>query len=396
MLEMVNISKSFFGVQALRNVTLKASPGKVLALIGINGAGKTTLMNILGGNVKNDSGKIVLDGKEIIINNPQDAEKSGIAFIHQEPLFFLSLTVAENIFVTNLVNSNIPCFIGMKKMISMSEKYLNILGSDQIDPMSKMENISIGERQIVEIARSFVFGAKIIIFDEPTSSLSQNEKKSLFEVIDKMKAEGKIIIYISHLLDEIKEICDEYLVLRDGNMAGSGSIADVEKSDLTRMIVGKDIGISQKPLKQNQTDKKVILSVKNFQRSNVLYDISFDLIQGEILGIWGLMGSGRTELVRALLGFDKLDAGEVYLFYKDKLQKIENSKLLRYCGYVTEDRHTDGLFFGMNITRNNTSASLSKYTYRFFQFMNTKKEERDAEKYIHELNIKTPGTSTNI
>ena len=392
MLQMLNITKQFPGVKALDNVTLKADPGRILALIGINGAGKSTLMNILGGIHKQDSGTINIDENEVSFNNPKDSQRHGIAFIHQEPLFFSSMTVAENIYISKLFNSKIPGLVDKKKANEEAKKYLNLLGSCNINPRSKMEEISIGERQMVEIARALAKGANIIIFDEPTSSLSRNECESLFKVIRNLRQDGRTIIYISHFLDEIMVLCDDFMVLRDGKMSGTGHVADVQKNDLVRMIIGQDLEAMQKE-KHTNTDQKVVFKVENIESGNLLKKVSFELREGEVLGLWGLMGSGRTELVRAMFGLDRVDGGEVYLNTNNILKKVRKSKFLQECGYVTENRHSDGLFLSMNIWQNCTAANLDSYAKNMFKIMNTKKEISETQTLIDALSIKVSSAS---
>ena len=310
MLEMNHIVKQFPGVRALDDVTLKASPGKVLALIGINGAGKSTLMNVLGGILKPDEGEIIIDGRQVSLGSPKDAEKNGIAFIHQEPLFFASMSVAQNVYISNLFPGSVPFLVDNRKVEREAKKYLELLGSSDIDPHARMEDITIGARQMVEIARALAMGANIIIFDEPTSSLSMHEKRKLFEVINRLRDDGKTIIYISHFLDEITELCDDYLVLRDGKMSGAGVVTGLQKSDLVTMIIGQKPVALEKKTREQGSDE-VMLRVENIQSGNLLRGVDFELKKGEVLGIWGLMGSGRTELIRAIVGLDRTDAGTV-------------------------------------------------------------------------------------
>ena len=393
MLEMNHITKQFPGVRALDNVTLKAEPGRILALIGINGAGKSTLMNILGGILKQDEGEILIDGKSISMASPKDAEKYGIAFIHQEPLFFASMSVAQNIFIGNLFKGAVPFLTDNAKAEKEAKKYLQLLGAEDINPHAAMEDITIGARQMVEIARALAMGANIIIFDEPTSSLSLYEKNKLFSVIGKLKTEGKTIIYISHFLDEIAELCDDYLVLRDGKMSGTGVVEGLQKSDLVAMIIGqKPTAVEKKAA--NHTSAEVILKVDNIVSGNLLRGVNFELKKGEILGIWGLMGSGRTELVRAMLGLDRIDAGEVFLMENGKLTKIKKTSLLRKVGYVTESRHYDGLFLDMDITMNCTAAKLDSYCSKKAKFIDTRREAEETRELIRKLNIKVPDENT--
>lgn len=394
MLEMNHITKQFPGVLALDDVTLKAESGKVLALIGINGAGKSTLMNILGGILKQDEGDILIDGKSITLNSPKDAEKNGIAFIHQEPLFFASMSVAQNVFIGNLFQGAVSVLTDNAKAEKEAKKYLELLGANDINPHSAMEDITIGARQMVEIARALAMGANIIIFDEPTSSLSLHEKNKLFKVINRLKNEGKIIIYISHFLDEITVLCDDYLVLRDGVRSGAGVVEGLQKADLVTMIIGQKPAAAEKKAAVHWSDE-VILKVNQIISGNLLRGVSFELRKGEILGIWGLMGSGRTELVRAMLGLDRADAGEI--FFKEEggtLTKIRKNTLLKKIGYVTESRHYDGLFLNMDITNNCTAAKLDSYCSKRLKFLNVNKEAEETRELIRKLNIKVPDEKT--
>ena len=219
---MSHITKRFPGVIAVDDVSFEVKTGEIVGLVGVNGAGKSTLMNVLGGIYHPDEGEIFVDGEKADFYSPKDAERSGISFIHQELLYFESQTVAENIFISHLFKNHfLPFFVSKKKGIEETRKYLNMLGSN-INPAAKMEDISVGERQVVEIARALAMGSEIVIFDEPTSSLSLKEKENLFEVIDLLKKEGKAIIYITHFLDEVMGICDKFVVLRNGKIHGKG------------------------------------------------------------------------------------------------------------------------------------------------------------------------------
>lgn len=394
MLTMSNISKRFQGVQALDNVTMVAKEGRVLGLVGINGAGKSTLMNILGGVFKQDSGKIILNDKELSFQSPIDAYNEGIAFIHQEPQFFLSLTVAENIFISDLYMSKCPIFTDKKKMMQEASKYLAILGTD-IKPQQLLEDVAIGQRQVIEIVRALVAGANVIIFDEPTSSLSLNEKENLFKTIRRLKEEGKIIIYISHFLDEIIDICDDFLVLRDGKMVKSGFIKDTDKKGISNMIIGQELERLQKE-SVDTTTKETLLQVENVYHSNLLKGVSFELKKGEVLGIWGLMGSGRTELIRAILGLDRVPAGKSYINSGGTMKEIKKEALLRSVGYVTEGRHFDGLFLSMPVWKNITSANMDAYSSNGIKFMDDQKERNKAQDLIKLLNIKVPNPNVKV
>jgi ribose transport system ATP-binding protein len=387
-LRMAGISKRFPGVQALDDVSFEADRGRIVGLVGVNGAGKSTLMNVLGGILQPDGGDILLDGAKTVLSSPRDAERHGIAFIHQELLFFASQTVAENIFISHLFkSSSLPFFVSKSAANREAKRYLAMLGSD-ISPTARMEDLSVGERQVVEIARALATGSEIVIFDEPTSSLSLKEKEILFGVVRKLKQEGKAIIYITHFLDEVLEICDAFVVLRNGKVHGAGDIAGVTKRDIIRMIVGKDISYDKKVTRT--IAPKPALRVENIRSGSLLKDISFELNEGEILGIWGLMGSGRTELVRAILGLDRIDGGSTYLFENGAPRKIPPKALLRHCGYITESRHADGLFLSQPVWKNISVTALGRFASATLAPLDTKKEVELADRYIDLLRIMTP------
>ena len=393
-LAMLNITKSFPGVDALANVSITANSGQIMGLVGVNGAGKSTLMNILGGIYLNDSGKIVLNNKQIHLKSPNDAAKNGIAFIHQDLLYFASQTVAENIYMTDLPKNNyIPFFTSKSKVIENSKQVLDMLGSD-INPNSLMEELSTGEKQIIEIARALATGSDIVIFDEPTSSLSIKEKERLFKVVRKLKSENKIIIYISHFLNEIQELCDTYVVLRNGRLVGNGNVADETKNNIIRMIIGRDLLTSKSATKE--TSNETILEIKNLIQGNLLQGINLKLNKGEVLGLWGLMGSGRTELIRTALGLDPMESGEINLYQKGDTNQVSPKQLLKHCGYVTESRRIDGLFISEPVWKNITSGNLSHYSKGRLNLIDSKSEMQSAQNHIKNLKIKTPSHSTTI
>jgi ribose transport system ATP-binding protein len=393
-LRMSRISKAFPGVRALDDVSFEANRGEIVGLVGVNGAGKSTLMNVLGGIYHPDQGDIFIDGEKVVFHSPKDATRHGISFIHQELLFFASQTVAENIFISHLFeNPKLPIFVSKKTAIREAGKYLQMLGSD-INPAAPVETLSVGERQIVEIARALAMGSEIVIFDEPTSSLSLKEKETLFGVIRRLKAEGRAIIYITHFLDEILELCDRFIVLRNGKVHGHGDIEDVTKNDIIRMIIGRDIRYDKK-VERTVADRPV-LKVENVRSGSLLKDISFELNEGEILGLWGLMGSGRTELVRAILGLDPIDDGRTFVSDGGRLAPISPKQLLGHCGYITESRHTDGLFLTQPLWKNVSVTALQEYAATVLGFLNTRKEAETATRYINLLKIAVPASSTIV
>ena len=391
-LEMSGVTKSFPGVLALDDVSISVGRGEVLGLVGVNGAGKSTLMNILGGIYRPDSGKIRIDGNLVSFSNPVDSGVAGIAFIHQEPLYFPTLTVAENIFATRLPSSTrIPFAVDRSKTNSMARKCLAMVGSE-IQSTSRMEALSVGEIQVVEIARALSKGSDIVIFDEPTSSLSIKEKESLLAMIRKLRSEGKSIIYVSHFLDEIVEICDSYAVLRNGKLAGSGRVGHVTKTEIIEMIVGGTI--DELGGRSRREQKPPIVRVENVSVGTLLTGIGFTMHQGEILGLWGLMGSGRTELVRALLGLDPVASGEIYLYEDGEVRRINPGYLLGRAGYVTENRRSDGLFLNRSVGRNITSTTLREFARGPLMMLDGDAEAETSRKFVKRLVIKTPSHKT--
>ena len=380
-LQIKNISKVFPGVKALDNVNIEAKGGEIIGLIGVNGAGKSTLMNILGGVFPQTEGQILINGEEVHIKTPQDAEKYGIGFIHQEPVMFNYMTVAENISVSRLRGA-----INYKELNETARKYLSQMNCD-IDPRKKVIDLPIGERQMVEIARALSSGGKILLFDEPTASFTDKEKERLFEVIRDLKAKGSCIFFISHFLDEVQELTDRTIVLRDGKVVITGNTADIPRTEILRNMIGGEM--VQVDSGEAKKFDKVVLRVEDLTVGDKPSHLSFDLHEGEVLGIWGLMGAGRTETLRALYGLDKVDSGKVSVdIHGEGLHEIPISKLSQHCGYVTEARHDDGCLLPWSIWENMTAPNL--FNYKKKAFLDYKLQKDESEIYSKKLNVKTP------
>lgn len=392
-LQIKEITKTFPGVLALNKINIEAFSGEVLGLIGINGAGKSTLMNILAGVTHADSGHIMIDGKVVDINTPKKAEKSGIAFIHQEAVLFSTMSIAENMFISNLKTNKTNTFLDIKKMEDESKRYLKMLGSE-LDPKTLISDLPIGDRQIVEIARALSKGSKLILFDEPTSSLSFKEKERLFGIMRSLKENGATIIFISHFLDEIALICDRIAVLRDGTVSGSGLINQFHVDDIVKLMLG--ITINQYIPRKDKAIGEVVLEVNNLSGNKAPKDASFELKKGEILGLWGLLGSGRTELVRTLLGLDSVQKGNI--FYRDNgtMKPISGKKLLQISGFVTENRHEDGLFLSTSLWENISAASLMRFTSKLLKLLDKNNEQTVAGEMIKKLNIAAPNVHIKV
>jgi ABC-type sugar transport system ATPase subunit len=382
-LRMVNIKKSFPGVQALKEVSFDAYQGEVLALIGSNGAGKSTLMNILGGNMQADEGEIIIGGNVVKITSPSNAAELGIAFVHQEMAMLPTMSIMDTMFITNYPTHN--GFINYKETYDRCIKVLRRLGCN-FDPKTKIRNISPGSQQLVEIARALLREPRIVIFDEPTSSLTSREKEHLFKVINNLKDEGVVIIYISHLLDEVFEIGDRAVVLRNGKTVGYGCIKDLTYNEIVKMMIGSK-QISQY---YSHTSKKVgekVFQVTGLKREGVIDDICFSICSGEVVGLWGLMGSGRTEVARALVGLDPVDGGEILIRHHDKLQAVRFSDTKKWIGMITENRREEGLFLPMSVKYNMSLANLGALITSWIPFIDYKKEIEQSNKYVNRLEI---------
>ncbi len=388
-LRMEHITKEFPGVKALDDVHLNAYSGKVMALLGENGAGKSTLMKILSGVYKKTSGDIYFKGGELNVSGPRDASENGIAIIHQELNLIDDLTIGENIFLGREPKSKLGV-INWRELYQNSEDLLQELGV-KVSAKTKIRDLSIGIKQMVEIAKALSFDSELIIMDEPTDALTDKETESLFAVIRKLRNNGKSIIYISHRLKEIFEICDYVTVLRDGKFVAELNTRDINENKLIELMVGRTLS-EQYPYKVN-TFGDVVLKVKNIS-NHFVDDVSFEVREREIVGIAGLMGSGRTELAKTVYGHYKITSGEIELAGKKLRLKSEKDAIASGITYVSEDRKKDGLVLGMNVMNNISLSALRKLTKAL---VISKKREKDvADNYIDKLNIKTPSNKQKL
>lgn len=387
-LELKNISKAYPGVQALNNVSIAVDSGEIVALLGENGAGKSTLMNVLGGITRSDSGEIWIDGQAITLRSVADAQHFGIAFIHQELSLFKQLTVQENLFIEKFPLKKRTRIIDKKEMRLQAERIFKEFDMD-IQPNSKVDKLTMGQQQIVEIAAAVIKNAKIIILDEPSTSLTVREREKLGTIIRKLRSEGKAIIYITHDLDNALELCDRAYVLRDGQNAGSGLCAELAKDELIQMMIGSKAGKLFYKSDRRICKSETVLRMSGISTKNKLKNVSLELHRGEVYGLYGLIGAGRTELVRALYGLDKITKGSIEI----KGQEIKNPtpKKLKELGvgYLTENRRDEGLFLELGINTNITITALNKIQNRF-GILNHKKDISIAEEVIRKLNIVTP------
>ncbi len=391
LLRMEKIVKNFPGVKALDNVDLEVYKGEVLALVGENGAGKTTLMEILNphpaptGFYRQDNGSIFFNGKEIKPRNPLEAQKIGISFIHQHFNLALNLTVAENILL-----GREPCkgaflkIVDRKKMEDLVDGLLFKLDV-KFSSKTLVSDLSVAQKQMVEIAKALSLDAQLIIMDEPTAPLTENEIQKLFEIVKNLKSEGITFIFITHKLDEIFKISDRVVVLRDGSRIGSFDINEVSEEEISKMMVGRDLEMF--PKKEVKIGDSA-LEVRSLSRKGAIENVSFAVKEGEILGIFGLVGAGRTETIRAIFGADEKDCGEIYIKGKKLDIKSPNKAIESGMGLVPEDRQLEGLIPLMNVKENITLSILNKISH--FLLIKRKKEEGIVKSYINKLRIITP------
>lgn len=390
LLELIGIDKSFPGVKALSHAALKVYPGKVMALVGENGAGKSTMMKVLTGIYSKDAGTIRYLGKEVVFHGPKNSQEAGIGIIHQELNLIPELTIAENIFLgREFVNKFGK--IDWKTMFSESDKLLKHLNLNY-DSRQLIAELSIGEQQMVEIAKVLSFESQVIIMDEPTDALTDTETASLFRVIEELKAQGRGIVYISHRLKEIFEICDDVTVFRDGQFIGEKPVKELEEETLIEMMVGRKLE-EQYPRIEVSVGN-VRLQVENLSGPGV-YNASFSLRSGEILGVSGLMGAGRTELMKIIYGAVLKKSGEVRLEGKIISLKTPQDGLNSGIVYISEDRKRDGLVLGMSV-KENMSLTALRYFSRMGGNLKHKEEQQTVGDFIRLFNIKTPSMNQII
>lgn len=395
LVEMKNIHKSFNGVAALKDISFDVRPGEVHILLGENGAGKSTLMKILSGAYQPDKGQIILNGMKFSALTPQLSQAFGVSIIYQELSVINELSVEENIFLGRLPMKKI-CGLSVVDKQSMHDRTKELLSRINLnaDPQTQVSLLSISEKQMLEIVKSLAFNAQIIVMDEPTSSLTDEEVSRLFKIVRKLKEQGKGIVYISHKLRELKEIGDRITVLKDGTSVGTLDIKDVTIDQLITMMVGREL--KDKYLAEHKSDiqGEKILSVKNLNRAdNLIHDVSFDLYKGEILGFSGLVGAGRTETMCAIYGASKKKSGEVILNGKKLDIKTPFDALQEGIGLVTENRRETGFFKNFSIGRN---IILSKQLQKarmggVLGLVNDGDENDVATKMINDLSIKCVG-----
>ncbi len=387
LLKMVGIEKVFPGVHALSNCQFELRAGEVHALVGENGAGKSTLMKVLNGIHKRDGGEIIYQGKSVEISSPLEAQRMGIGMIHQELNLMPDLTVAENIIIGKEYTRG-P-FLDKARANKAAKSLLDYLGLD-IPPTVPVKKLSVAKQQMVEIAKAMSHNSVLLVMDEPTAALTDNEIAELFKFIRQLKSEGKGIIYISHRLEELWQISDRITVMRDGQYVATVDTKDVTRRDIVSMMVNRVITDEQKSQSNVAPDAPVVLEVQNLCAHNVK-NVSFNLRRGEILGFGGLMGAGRTETMRALFGADPIQGGNILLGGKPVAIKSPYDAVAHGIGYLSEDRKAFGLSLGLSVRDNSVMAALESFTRG--PFMDDKKALTVTKEYVEKLATKTPSAA---
>ena len=386
--EMRDIRKSFPGVQALKAVTFSLRKGEIHGLVGENGAGKSTLVKILTGVLSSDSGSISLKGNRVAIDSPRQAQQLGISIIHQELSVLTNLTVGQNIYLGREPRKFLPFWIDWKKLYRMAQDQLQRLNVP-ISPRTPVSELSVAQRQMVEVARALSLAAGVIVMDEPTSALTEREIESLFSLMRSLKTQGISIIFISHKLEEIVQIADRITVLRDGSLVGSAPVGDLTPNQIVTMMVGRELG--EMYPKQEVVRQEVVLSVRNLRRGKDLRGVSFELHSGEILGLAGLVGSGRTYVARAIFGVDSLEGGEFRLDGHPVRIRSPQEAISLGIGFLPEDRKAQGVLLGLPVSSNIAITRMGNVSRLGVIVFRRLKEL--ALEFVQKLSIRTPSIS---
>jgi ribose transport system ATP-binding protein len=393
LVRMEGIDKRFPGVHALDQCDFDLQSGEVHALVGENGAGKSTLMKILGGIYHKDGGHVFLNGDEVEIVNPRQAQDMGISMIHQELNLMPHLTIAQNIYIGREPRTRVSFMVDDKTTNQKAEKLFEML-SLELDPDTKLADLTVAKQQMVEIAKALSFNSKILIMDEPTAALTDAEIDDLFRIIRELRGNGVGIVHISHRLEELKLIADRITVMRDGRIIDTLLTENATKDNIISLMVGRTIYESEPEIPENPS-QEIVMEVRSLNRGKALQDVSFDLKKGEILGFAGLMGAGRTDVARAIFGADNLDSGEIFI--KGKRVQIHKPKdaVVYGIGYLSEDRKRYGLTLGMDVRDNIAMASMKNFL-RWFTWVDKKKQTSVSREMVSTLNIKTPSVDHRV
>jgi ribose transport system ATP-binding protein len=382
------ISKQFPGVFAVRQVSLDILPGEVHALVGENGAGKSTLMKILAGVYRKDAGRMIYKGRDVEISSPRAAQHLGISMIHQDLSLMPHLTVAQNVFIGRERHERVPLLVDDGTINRRTEQLMALLRVP-VDPRARVAHLTIAKQQMVEIARALSFNSEVLIMDEPTAALTESEIEELFHIIRRLRGQGVGIVYISHRLDELKQISDRITVMRDGQTVDTVPTAETALDDVIRMMVGRTIYQTAPEIPETPSPD-VVLEARHLRRGGVIKDVSFQLRRGEILGFAGLMGAGRTEVMRAVFGADPVDSGEIFVHGRRVRIESPRDAVRLGIGYLSEDRKRYGLALGMAVEDNLVLAALRKFV-GLLGWVRRAATGSAAARLIERLAIKTPG-----
>ena len=385
-IEMKGINKSFGTNQVLKDAGFLLKDGEVHALMGENGAGKSTLMKILTGVYTRDAGTVLVDGKEVVYKSPQEAEKAGIVFIYQELNVLYDLTVEENLFMGKEITKGFG-ICDRKAMRKKAQEVMDKMGVN-IPINAVMSDLSVGQQQMVEICKALMVDAKVLIMDEPTAALTQSETEGLFKLIKSLREKGVSIVYISHRMEEIFELCDRITILRDGTYVGTEYIKDINMDDIVRMMIGREIG-ERYPKREGVTIGDEVLYVENLSKGKTFQNVNFRVHAGEVLGVSGLMGAGRTEIMHAIFGNLPYDSGRILINGEAVNIKCARDAINAGIGFITEDRKTEGLLLEKSIAENIELANLGKVSDK--SVLSKKKGTDLVKKGIDEFHIKCFG-----
>jgi rhamnose transport system ATP-binding protein len=387
--ELAGVSKRFAATQALADVSLDLLPGEIHGLVGENGAGKSTVVKLLAGIYQPDSGTVVLDGKPVLVHGPAHARSLGIAVVHQEPRLFPDLTVAENVFMGHARTGRFGS-VNWREMGRAADRIFDSLGV-RVDSSAVVRGLSMADQQLIEIAKALSIDARVLILDEPTASLSAHEVERLFAIVRQTRDRGVAVLFVSHRLEEVFQLCDRATVLRDGRHVITAPTSELTAADLVRYMVGRSVSLFPRGTAKIGD---VLLEVKGLTRIGGFRDVSFSVRSGEILGLAGLVGAGRTEIARVLFGLDRADAGEVLLDGKRVRFKTPSEALRAGVAYVPEDRHLDGLVAGFSIAENVSLPIIPRLFPRLFIIGG--RERRLAAEYATRLRIRSTGVGALV
>jgi ribose transport system ATP-binding protein len=394
MLEVKHITKIFPGVRALSDVSLAFQLGEIHAIMGENGAGKSTLLKIITGIYKADDGGVFIDGGQLKLRSFEDAVAYDINIVNQEIQLIPDATIAENMMLDRLKKYSVGrFFVDWKKIKAEAQKYLDVVGL-KLPPDAKVIHLTAAQKQLIQIAKALSSNSRYIFFDEPTSSLTKYEAESLFDLIRKLKENGHAIIFVSHKIEEVLSLCDKVSVLRDGKYIGTLDCKTARRGEIVKMMIGREEEIADfGPLPRSD---EAALKVENLCRQGLFENISFTLRRGEILGFYGLVGAGRTELARVIVGADKADGGKVYVGGRlARIHNMQDALNMYNMGYVSENRKEEGLVLPFSVLENMTIPSLPQYRQKS-GLLDIGRMKKTAEEYVENMQVKTPGLSTVV